>query len=117
MQRIRVSQGVSYAEAAKAVSGSIQVTKQNDTKNKGVGNCKRCDKLKEETLLVSKNDFVLFMADIINCSAQSGSQNERIKIIVRSAEKYLGVRGLSCEDVKDILNEDAQLSQTCTGSF
>lgn len=116
VQRIRVSQGMSYAEATKAVSGSIQVTKQNVVKNKDAEQCKRCDKLKEETLLVSKNDFVLFMADIINCSAQSGSRNERIKIIVKSAEKYLGVKGLSCEDVKNILNEDAQPSQTCTGS-
>lgn len=116
VQRIRVSQGMSYAEAAKVVSGNIQVTKQNDTKNKGVGNCKRCDKLKEETLLVNKNDFVLFMADIINCSAQTKSRNERIKIIVKSAEKYLDVKGMSCEDVRDILNEDAQPSQAWTGS-
>lgn len=28
VQKIRISQGVSYAEAAKVVSGSIQVTKQ-----------------------------------------------------------------------------------------
>lgn len=81
MQKIRISQGVSYAEAAKVVSGSIQVTKQNDAKNKDAEKCKRCDKLKEETLLVSKNDFVLFMADIMNCSAQASSRNERIKII------------------------------------
>lgn len=55
------------------VSGNIQVTKQNDTKKKETGKRNRCDKLKEETLLVSKNDFVLFMADLINCSAETKS--------------------------------------------
>lgn len=91
IKAIRVSQGVSYAEAAKIVSGSIQITKQNGDTNKDAEKCKRCDKLKEETLQVNKNDFVLFMADIINCSAQSSSLNERIKITVNSAEKYLDV--------------------------
>lgn len=56
------------------------------------------------------------MADVVNCSAQTKSQNERIKIIVKSAEKYLDVRGLLWETVKDILNEDNQPSQTCVGS-
>lgn len=84
--------------------------------NKDTEKCKRYDKLKKETVLVSKNDFVPFMADIINCSAQSSSRNERIKIIVKSAEKYLDVKELSCEDVENILIEDAQPSQTWTVS-
>lgn len=54
-------------------------------KNIDVNKCQECDKLKEETLLVKKNDFILFMAEINNCSAQTKSRNERIKIIVKSA--------------------------------
>lgn len=116
VQRVKATQGISYAEAAKKVSGDAQVTRQNDTRNKDAGKCVGCDKVKEETLIVNKNDFVFFMADIVNCSAQTKSRNERIKIIVKSAEKYLDVRGLHWETVKDILNEDNQSSQTCVGS-
>lgn len=112
VQRIKVNHGVSYAEAVKVVSGNKQVTKQRETNSTEAGNCKGCDRVKEDTLLVNKNDFLLFMADVINCSAQTQSRNERIKIIVRSAGKYLKVKGLSSEDVKEILNEDTQPSQS-----
>ena len=56
------------------------------------------------------------MAEIINCSAQTNSRNERIKIIVKSAEKYLDVTGLHWEMVKDILNDYVQVSQAWAGS-
>lgn len=116
VQRIKTTQGISYAEAARKVSGDAQVIRQSDTRNQDVVKCGGCNRLKEETLIVNKNDFVFFMADVVNCSAQTKSRNERIKIIVKSAEKYLDVRGLLWETVKDILNEDNQPSQTCVGS-
>lgn len=87
MQRVKATQGISYAEAAKKVSGDAQVTRQHDTRNKDAGKCGGCDELKEETLTVNKKDFVFFMADTVSCSAQTESRNERIKIIVQSAEK------------------------------
>lgn len=74
--------------------------------------CTKCDKIKEETLIVDKNDFVLFMAEVVNCSAQTSSRNERIKIIVKSAEKYLLIKGFPWETVRDILNDDIQPSQS-----
>jgi hypothetical protein len=116
VQRVKVVQGISYAEAAKTVSGIRTMAKQTEIKNKNIDMCQKCDKLKEETLIVSKNDFVLFMAEIINCSAQTKSRNERIKIIVKSAEKYLDVKGLLWETIRDILNEEIQSSQTWVGS-
>ncbi len=116
VQRVKVVQGISYAEAAKTVSGIGTMAKQTEIKNKNIDKCQKCDKLKEETLIVSKNDFVLFMAEIINCSAQTKSRNERIKIIVKSAEKYLDVKGLLWETIRDILNEETQSSQTWAGS-
>ena len=114
VQRVRVTQGVSYAEAAKTVSGGTQVTMENNKKSKEIVH--NCVKLKEDTLIVSKREFVLFMAEIINCSAQTKSRNERIKIIVKSAEKYLDVKGMRWEHVKDILNDDVQQSQIWSGS-
>ena len=84
-------------------------------RTKVVGECAKCDKLKVETLIVSKGDFVLFMAEIINCSAQTSSRTERIKIIVKAAEKYLDTKGMPWERVRDILNDELQQSQTWVG--
>ena len=64
---------------------------------------------------MSKNYFVLIRAEIINCSAQTNSRNERNKIIVKSAEKYLDVTGFPWENVKDILNDDVQVSRAWAG--
>lgn len=55
------------------------------------------------------------MAEIINCSAQMKSWNERIKIIVKSVEKYLDVKDQLWETVRDILNEEAQSFQPWEG--
>lgn len=47
--------------------------------------------MKEDALIVGKNEFVLFMVEVINCSSQTNRNTEKIKIIVRAAEKYLGL--------------------------
>lgn len=43
--------------------------------------------------------LVLFMAHVINCADQVKQKTEKIKIIVRAAEKYLGVKDVSWEQV------------------
>lgn len=116
VQRVKAVQGISYAEALKKVPEIMTVSKQNENRNKNTETCQKCEQLKAETLIVSKNDFVIFMAEIINCSAQTKSRNERIKIIIKSAEKYLDVKDLLWETVRDILNEDTQSSQPGGGT-
>lgn len=49
---------------------------------------------------MSKNDVVLFMAEIIHCSAQLKSQNERIEITAKSDERFLDVKGLRWEKIE-----------------
>lgn len=71
----------------------------------------------EETLIVSKNDFLIFMAEIIHNSVQTESRYERLKIIVKSAERFLDVKGLNWETVRDYLKVDSQLSQPSSGSL
>lgn len=104
VQRIRVSQGMSYAEAVK----KVVTTQQDPTKIMRVESsnrsCGGCTKIKEDALIVSKNEFVLFMVEVINCSAQRRSKTEKIKIIVKAAEKYLNIKGLSWEIVKEVLH-------------
>ena len=60
-------------------------------------------KVNEDKLEVGKMEFVSFMAEVINCSAQTESRTERIKIIIRAAEKYLNVDGVTVEKINDKL--------------
>ena len=101
MQKVKASQGISYSEAVKKVPRITPVLKQNerreDNHDKSTNDCEGCNKSEREDLAINKSDFVLFVAEIINCSAQTQSRKKIIKIIVRAAEKYLGIKGLLWE--------------------
>ena len=56
VQRVKVVQGISFAEATKKVPKGVLV-ETIKTRTKVVGECAKCDKLKEETLIVSKGDL------------------------------------------------------------
>ncbi len=70
---------------------------------------------KKDLLIMSKNDFVLFMVEVINCSAQTERKTGKIKIILKAAEKYLGIKGLSCEIVEEMLTAGISNSQSWAG--
>ena len=118
VQRLRVTEGISYAQAARKVPsprGVRTVSPGQVTRNERQtkeAECKKCEKIKDDTLIVSKSDFVLFMAEVINCSAQTERRTKKIQIIVDAAEKYLGVVGLQWEAVRDGLQEIQQSSQS-----
>lgn len=54
-------------------------------------------------IAVDKVKFVAFLAEIINCSAQTSSKTERIKIIIKAAQKYIGMGEITIESINDIL--------------
>lgn len=112
VQRLKVTQGLSYAEATKKVEKTVTAPNfMVKEKKQETIKCTKCDKIKEETLIVSKSNFILFIAEVINCSAQTTSRTERIKIIAKSAEKFLDAKDLMWESVRDTLNEETQQSQ------
>lgn len=91
VQNVRVEDGLTYAEALKKVE---QETKTKEIEkvepqrmNKGI------EEAKNDSLEIDKVSFVAFIVEVVNCSAQTESRTERIKIIVREAEKYLEIRG------------------------
>lgn len=86
----------------------VRVTAEKDS----VEPCKGCHRVKEDTLIVGKKDFVLFMVEVINCSAQTTKKTEKIKIILKSAEKYLGLKGMRWEAVEEMLNGGPLSSQS-----
>lgn len=56
------------------------------------------------------------MVDVINCTAQTERKTEKIKIIVKAAEKHLGIKGLNWESVKETLRgSQSSQSQTWVG--
>ena len=57
---------------------------------------------------LTMDKLVLFMAYVINCADQVKQKTEKIKIIVRAAEKYLGVKDVSWEQVNRKLEGDGR---------
>ena len=104
VQKIKVSQGISYAEAAKKIPFPSETPKKSEVGSNKIRPCGGCEKIKKDTLIVDKNDFVLFMVDVINCSAQTEKKTEKIKIIVRAAETHLGIKELGWEAIEGMLN-------------
>lgn len=103
VQRIKVEQGMSYAEAVKLIPKPVNVPKKDNSRKEG--ECSACKTIQDDSLIVKKLDFVLFMADVINRAAQTSSRTDTIKIIVRAAKKFLNVQGLEASNVIDYLNE------------
>lgn len=71
--------------------------------------------VKQDVLTIGKTEFVLFMVEVINCSGQTDKKTEKIKIIVKAAEKYLGIKGLSWQTVEGNLSGRPTSTQACTG--
>lgn len=49
----------------------------------------------EDVLEVSKKNFVLFMAEVINYTAPTEKRTEKIQIIVKAAERFLDGKDLT----------------------
>lgn len=50
------------------------------------------------------------MAEVINCSVQTDSRSERIRIIIRAAGKYLEIERIMVKQINEILNIQASNS-------
>lgn len=59
--------------------------------------------------------FVAFLAEVINCSAQTQSRTERIKIIIKAAQKYLNLGELPVDAINETLIAETQEIQSSCG--
>lgn len=112
VQRVKASRGITYAEAVRKVGMQPNDSSVKVADRQKMRDCEGCARIKEDTLIVGKRQFILFMVDIINCTAQTDRKTEKIKIIVKAAEKYLGVEAIGWEEVEDILKGGSPGSQT-----
>ena len=115
VQRVKATRGITYAEAARSVR---RVEAEPTPRIKASEQCTKCEVIKEETLMVSKNDFVLFMAYVVNCTSQTDKRTKKIQYILKGASKFLNIHDMQWEAVRDALNltDGIPQSQACGGT-
>lgn len=115
VQQEKARNNRTYAEAVKIVKDR---DRQKETerleygkRNEGARRIEEEDRVPEDVMLASKRNFVLFMVEVINCTAQTERRTEKLQIIVKAAERFLDIKGLKCEDIMKNLNTEFQSSQ------
>ncbi len=100
---------VSYAQAVKKV--------QNEKGNRmSYGGSNAIETPNRETerykpdvdasmLMVSKVSFIAFIAEVINCTAQTNKRTEKLKIIISAAARQLGITEISIEKIQTLLEQ------------
>lgn len=115
VQNVRVEDGLTYAEALKRVEQETKMKEIEKVVPQKMNKCK--GKTEKDPVEIDKVSFVAFIVEVVNCSAQTESRTERIKIIVRAAEKYLELEGINVEMINEKLKVQVGNTQTtCGGS-
>lgn len=112
VQKVRTKEKVSYAEAAKMAGQEKLSDKQGGGKEQTAATIMQ---EVEKKLLIEKKKLVMFIAGVINATADVNSKTERIKIIVKAAVHHLGIRGLKWEEVREELSVQASQETQCIG--
>lgn len=112
VQNEKARKNITYAEAVKMVDSrnkeKVKVVQKEDGNE---DNSELEGRIKEDTMVVSKVNFLLFIAEVINCTAQTEKKTTKIQIIVRAAERFLGVKDISWVKIRDGLVTESQSSQ------
>ena len=61
--------------------------------------------------------FVAFLAEVIYCSAQTQSRTERIKMIMKAAQRYIGMGEVTLDEIDDVLTAVVQDTQSSCGGL
>lgn len=59
-----------------------------------------------------KVGFLVFIAMVIKCNAEMERKSQKIGSVVAAAQKYLGLRGFTAEELQGVLNGSVPFSQT-----
>lgn len=93
---MKKTSNISYAEAVRRVQGVSSGRSEVRTKQQSV----------EEGINLTLDKLIVFLAYVINCADQTKNRTDRIKIIVKGAERYLGMERITWEQVNKKLEED-----------
>lgn len=100
---------VSYAQAVKKVQNeqgnrmSYGGSNAIETPNRGTERYK--PDVDASMLMVSKVSFIAFIAEVINCTAQTNKRTEKLKIIISAAARQLGITEISIEKIQTLLEQ------------
>ncbi|XP_067275529.1 uncharacterized protein [Pseudorasbora parva] len=109
IQQIKTKEKLSYVEAVKR-------TEQEKEQSRGhVREVRECQQEKKEQWEEERKKIVIFIAGVINATAEIRSKTERIQIIVKAAIHHMGMTGLKWEEVRDELSVQSSQETTCVG--
>jgi len=108
IQKVKSTQNVTYAEAARRVKhvsdtrkhAGLEQTSQIDKSMDRLNSIKNDS---NDNISMNKTDFVAFICAVVNGTGQIGRRSDKIKIVVDCANKFLNCIGISAEQVHKIL--------------
>lgn len=129
VQKYKTENKVTYAEAVKVIrrnnQGSNKISpyhdedsevrrtnhdkdkeggrKEKDEGNKGSHSCLSRD----ESLVMSKENFLVFIIKIINVTAMISSRSAKMKVIIDAASEFLGITGITVQMIHEILSHSS----------
>ena len=110
IQSVKRKDRVHYAEAVKRVEQTKRVNEGNVRGEMATGNvwAQRQEQIKEKEKKEKKEwgekrDLVIFIAGVINATAEVKSKTERIQIITKAAIQHLGMVDLKWEEIRECL--------------
>jgi hypothetical protein len=116
VQNVKITEGLTYAEAIKKVKMNEKQEVEEKVADMRMRN-ERSNQGKEDDIKITEDKmaFLTFIVEVVNCSAQTESRTERTRIILRAAEKYLNIVGITVEQINEKLKLHVTNSQTVCG--
>lgn len=126
IQRYKIQNKVTYAEAAKQVTLGVtadsQAMNQNtfsakdfpeiqQMNNMSATKCSHKCEVKDDTLLVDKYKFVAFIGMVVNVAMQQTKKRSRLRTIVEAAKNYLGINDMTVDKIYEMLVTNEGTSQ------
>lgn len=107
IQQVKTVSNISYSEAVKKVQGQRGRVDIIGRENHPVLRLEESQAVKTHTELTA-DKLIVFIAYVINCTDQVKHKTEKIKIIVKGAEKFLGLKEVSWERINKKLEADGR---------
>lgn len=102
VEQVKVAHNLSYAEAVKRVQKEKdRIEKVRPSTSEVIHTQGACTGLTVEKM-------ILFIAYVINCTDQVKHKTEKIKIVVKGAERFFGIKDISWETVNKRLGGEGK---------
>lgn len=115
IEKVKKENNITYAEAVRKVQvqrgGGAADFSVNPRSGGGAADSNVSPR-SEGRIVMDVEDLLVFMSYVINCAEQAKHKADKIKIVVKGAEKFLGAKGASWEKVYKRLEEERKAGGT-----